>query len=65
MPTFSLSSSRAARRLATLLRSSVPSIPILALLVSLITALPVGIYSAIRQDTIGDYGGRTVAITEP
>ena len=35
----------------------------LALLVSLITALPVGIYSAIRQDTIGDYGGRTVAIT--
>ena len=35
----------------------------LALLVSLITALPVGIYSAIRQDTIGDYVCRTVAIT--
>ena len=30
---------------------------------SLLFARRVGIYSAIRQDTIGDYGGRTVAIT--
>ena len=33
-----------------------------AMLISVITALPVGIYSAIRQDTIGDYVGRGIAI---
>ena len=33
-----------------------------AMLVSVITALPVGIYSAIRQDTLGDYMGRGIAI---
>lgn len=34
----------------------------LAIVVALIIALPIGIYSAIRQDTIGDYVGRTIAI---
>ena len=33
-----------------------------ALVTSLIIALPIGIYSAIRQDTLGDYAGRTIAI---
>jgi len=35
---------------------------IIALLVSLLIALPIGIYSAIRQDTLGDYLARTFAI---
>jgi len=35
---------------------------LLALGIGLLIALPVGIYSGIRQDTIGDYIGRTVAI---
>ncbi len=35
---------------------------LLALIVGLVVALPIGIYSAIRQDTIGDYVGRSVAI---
>jgi len=34
----------------------------LALLIGLFIAIPVGVYSAVRQDTIGDYAGRTVAI---
>ena len=34
----------------------------LAIIMSLIIGLPVGIYSAIRQDTAGDYVGRTFAI---
>ena len=33
-----------------------------ALLIGLVIALPVGIYSAVRQDTLGDYVGRSVAI---
>jgi peptide/nickel transport system permease protein len=33
-----------------------------ALVIGLLIALPVGIYSAIRQDTVSDYLGRTVAI---
>ena len=33
-----------------------------ALIIGLVIALPVGIYSAIRQDTLGDYVGRSVAI---
>ncbi len=33
-----------------------------ALITGLIIAIPIGIYSAIRQDTWGDYVGRTVAI---
>jgi len=35
---------------------------VLAILVALAIAFPVGIYSAIRQDTAGDYLGRTLAI---
>jgi len=35
---------------------------ILAILIGQMVALPVGIYSAIRQDTAGDYIGRSVAI---
>ncbi len=33
-----------------------------ALIIGLVIALPVGIYSAVRQDTLGDYVGRSVAI---
>ena len=57
------------------LRSSVPvtelilrrigvtfELGILAIIIGLLIALPVGIYSAIRQDTLADYAGRTVAI---
>ncbi len=35
---------------------------VLAIVIGLLIALPVGIYSAIRQDTAADYAGRTVAI---
>ena len=35
---------------------------VLAIVIGLVIALPVGIYSAIRQDTAADYTGRTVAI---
>jgi peptide/nickel transport system permease protein len=35
---------------------------LIALLVSLTMALPIGIYSAIRQDTAGDYISRSIAI---
>ena len=35
---------------------------ILAMLIGLLIALPVGVYSAIRQDTAADYVGRTVAV---
>ena len=35
---------------------------LLAILIGLLIALPVGIYSAIRQDTAADYVGRTFAI---
>ncbi len=35
---------------------------ILAIIFGLAIAFPVGIYSAIHQDTAGDYGGRTLAI---
>ena len=34
----------------------------LAIVIGLVIALPVGIYSAIRQETAGDYLGRTVAV---
>ena len=36
---------------------------VLAIVIGLLIALPVGIYSAIRQDTVTDYVGRTIAIT--
>jgi peptide/nickel transport system permease protein len=35
---------------------------LLALLISILFSLPLGVYSAVRQDTWGDYGGRTIAI---
>jgi len=35
---------------------------LLALIVAQLIALPVGIYSAVRQDTVGDYVGRSFAI---
>ncbi len=35
---------------------------VLSILIGLVIALPVGIYSAIRQDTATDYVGRTVAV---
>ena len=34
----------------------------LAIVVGLLIAVPVGVYSALRQDTIADYAGRTLAI---
>jgi len=34
----------------------------MSLAVALLLALPIGTYSAIRQDTVGDYIGRTVAV---
>ncbi len=35
---------------------------VMAILIGLLIALPVGIYSAIRQDTAADYAGRSFAI---
>ena len=35
---------------------------ILSLLIALIVAIPIGIYSAVRQETAGDYIGRTISI---
>jgi len=38
------------------------SLGVLAMAVSLIVAIPIGVYSAIRQDTAGDYLARSVSI---
>ena len=35
---------------------------LLSIVIGLVIALPVGIYSAIRQDTAADYAGRSIAI---
>ena len=35
---------------------------VLAILIGLVIAVPVGIYSAVRQDTVGDHLGRFIAI---
>ncbi len=35
---------------------------VLSILIGLVIAVPVGIYSAVRQDTAGDYTGRSIAI---
>ena len=35
---------------------------VMAIVIGLLIALPVGIYSAMRQDTAADYAGRTIAI---
>ena len=34
----------------------------LGIVTAILFALPIGIYSAIRQDTVGDYAGRTIAV---
>jgi len=45
-----------------------PKIPVtlelgaMALVLAMLISLPLGVYSAIRQDTIGDYVGRSIAI---
>ena len=47
------------------LKSRIPvtlELGIMALVVALLLALPIGTYSAIRQDTLGDYAGRTIAV---
>ena len=36
---------------------------VFAVIVGLLISLPIGIYSAIRQNTIGDYAGRGIAVT--
>ena len=35
---------------------------VMAIVIALLIALPVGIYSAVRQDTVSDYIGRTLAV---
>ena len=35
---------------------------LMAIVIGLLIALPVGIYSAIRQDTVADYAGRSIAV---
>ncbi|HEY95980.1 MAG TPA: ABC transporter permease [Dehalococcoidia bacterium] len=35
---------------------------LLAILIGALVSLPIGVFSAIRQDTLGDYLGRTIAI---
>lgn len=35
---------------------------LLALIISVVVAIPIGVYSAVRQDTMGDYFGRSIAI---
>ena len=35
---------------------------VMSLVIGLVIALPVGVYSAIRQDTAADYAGRTIAV---
>ena len=62
--------------LGTSLRGSVPITPkilarlpvtlelgVFAVIIGLLIALPIGIYSAIRQNTISDYAGRGIAVT--
>ena len=35
---------------------------VMSLIIGLVIALPVGVYSAVRQDTAADYAGRTIAV---
>lgn len=35
---------------------------VIGIIIALVFAIPIGVYSGIRQDTWGDYGGRTIAI---
>jgi len=53
------------RAVVTDLRNRIPvsfELGLLAIITALLISLPIGVYSAIRQDTIGDYVGRTFAI---
>ncbi len=53
------------RSITTEMAAKIPislELGVLAILTGLIVAMPIGIYSAIRQDTWGDYAGRTFAI---
>jgi peptide/nickel transport system permease protein len=53
------------RPLALELQKRIPvtfELSLMALIISILIAIPVGVYSAIRQDTAGDYVGRTIAI---
>ncbi len=53
------------QEIADVLKRVIPvslELAIIGMLVSLLFALPIGIYSAVRQDTIGDYAGRIFAI---
>jgi len=53
------------RPLVEEIRNRIPvtfELSLIALIISVLIALPVGVYSAIRQDTAGDYAGRTFAI---
>ena len=36
---------------------------VFAVMIGLLISLPIGIYSAIRQNTIGDYAGHGIAVT--
>ena len=36
---------------------------VFAVMIGLLISLPIGIYSAIRQNTVGDYAGRGIAVT--
>jgi len=55
-------------RRSTVIEELLPRIPIslelgiMALIIGLVVAIPIGVYSAIRQDTAGDYIGRSFAI---
>jgi len=53
------------RSLAEELRSRIPvtfELSLMSLIIGVIIALPIGVYSAIRQETAGDYVGRVIAI---
>ena len=53
------------RAITTEIMSRIPismELGIIAIITGMIVAFPIGIYSAIRQDTIGDYLGRSFAI---
>jgi len=52
-------------KISELLKKAAPislELTLLAILMASLIAIPIGVISAIRQDTIGDYAGRTVAL---
>jgi peptide/nickel transport system permease protein len=53
------------RKISSDILSRIPislELGILALIASILIAVPIGVYSAVRQDTLGDYLGRSFAI---